>query len=98
MQSRSDIIRLIEANREKIRTFGVRKLGIFGSVARDEQTEDSDVDVLVELERETFRGYMGLLVFLEELFGRKVDLAIKDSIKPRIRDRVLADTIYVEGF
>ena len=98
MQSRSDIIRLIEANREKIRTFGVRKLGIFGSVARDEQTEDSDVDVLVELERETFRGYMGLLVFLEELCGRKVDLAIKDSIKPRIRDRVLADTIYVEGF
>jgi len=98
MQSRSDIIRLIEANREKIRTFGVRKLGIFGSVARDEQTESSDVDVLVELERETFRGYMGLLVFLEELFGRKVDLAIKDSIKPRIRDRVLADTIYVEGF
>ena len=98
MQSRSDIIRLIEANREKIRTFGVTKLGIFGSVARDEQTEDSDVDVLVELERETFRGYMGLLVFLEELFGRKVDLAIKDSIKPRIRDRVLADTIYVEGF
>ena len=98
MQSRSDIIRLIAANREKIRTFGVRKLGIFGSVARDEQTEDSYVDVLVELERETFRGYMGLLVFLEELFGRKVDLAIKDSIKPRIRDRVLADTIYVEGF
>ena len=41
---------------------------------------------------------MGLLLFLEDLFGRKVDLAIKDSIKPRIRDRVLAETIYVEGF
>ena len=98
MESRSDILRLIEVNREKIRGFGVKKLGIFGSVARDEQNENSDVDVLVELEKETFRGYMGLLLFLEDLFGRKVDLAIKDSIKPRIRDRVLAETIYVEGF
>lgn len=73
------------------------RLGIFGSAARDEQTENSDVDVVVELEKETFRGYMGLLLFLEELFGRKVDLAIKDSIKPRIKDRILAETIYVEG-
>jgi predicted nucleotidyltransferase len=98
MESRSDILRLLEVNRDKIRSFGVKRLGIFGSVARDEQTENSDVDVLVELEKETFRGYMGLLLFLEELFGRKVDLAIRDSIKPRIKDRVLAETIYVEGF
>lgn len=98
MESRSDILRLIEVNKEKIRGFGVKRLGIFGSVARDEQTDTSDVDILVELESETFRGYMGLLLFLEDLFGRKVDLAIKDSIKPRIRDRVLAETIYVEGF
>lgn len=98
MDSRSDIIQLLESNREKIRGYGVRKLGIFGSVARDEQTETSDVDVLVELEKETFRGYMGLLLFLEELFGRKVDLAITDSLKPRIKDRILAETIYVEGF
>lgn len=76
----------------------MKTLGIFGSVARDEQTENSDIDVLVELETETFRGFMGLQLFLEELFGRKVDLAIKESIKPRIRDKVLAETIYVEGF
>ena len=98
METRSDILQLIEANKEAIRGFGVTKLGIFGSVARDEQGAHSDVDVLVELEKETFRGYMGLLLFLEDLFGRKVDLAIKDSIKPRIKDRILAETIYVEGF
>ena len=97
MKSRQEILDLLEDNREKIKTFGVRELGLFGSVARDEQTEDSDVDVLVELEKETFDAYMGLLFFLEELFGRKVDLAIKDSIKPLIKGRILSETIYVKG-
>ncbi|MGD9562717.1 MAG: nucleotidyltransferase family protein [Pyrinomonadaceae bacterium] len=97
MESRSDIFRLLESNADRIKSFGVKKLGVFGSVARNEQTDKSDVDVLVELEKETFRSYMGLLLFLEDLFGRKVDLAIKDSIKPRIRNRVLSETIYVKG-
>lgn len=88
---------MLEDNLEKIKSFGVKELGVFGSVARDEQTEKSDVDVLVELEKETFDSYMGLLFFLEDLFGQKVDLAIKDSIKPRNKDRILAETIYVKG-
>lgn len=97
MDSRSEIFQLLEDNREKIKSFGVKRLGIFGSVARDEQTDKSDVDVLVELEKETFRAYMGLLLFLEDLFGRKVDLAIKDSLKPLIKDRILSETVYVKG-
>lgn len=97
MESQSEIFRLLEGSRDKLKGFGVKKLGIFGSVARNEQTDKSDIDVLVELESETFRGYMGLLLFLEDLFGRKVDLAIKDSIKPRIKDRILSETIYVKG-
>ncbi|MCA1608071.1 MAG: nucleotidyltransferase family protein [Acidobacteria bacterium] len=97
MESKQQILQLLEKNRERIKSFGVTKLGIFGSAARDEQNAGSDVDVLVELEEETFDSYMGLLFFLEELFGRKVDLAIKDSIKPRIKDRILSETIYVEG-
>lgn len=97
MKTRSEILRLLEANREKIKNFGVKEIGVFGSVARDEQTEKSDVDVLVELQRETFDAYMGLLFFLEDLFERKVDLVMKDSIKPLIQDRILSETIYVEG-
>ena len=97
MKTRREILDLLENNRANIRRFGVRQLGIFGSVARNEQTEKSDVDVLVELEKETFDAYMGLLFYLEELFGRKVDLAIKDSLKPRIKDRILSETVYVKG-
>ncbi len=97
MKSRGDIFNLLEKHREEIKAFGVLELGIFGSFAREEQTEKSDVDVLVNLERETFRDYMGLLNFLESLFVRKVDLVMKDTIKPVIRDRILRETQYVSG-
>ena len=97
MRTRSDIIDLLEQNREAMKDFGVRELGIFGSFAREEQTEKSDVDVLVDLKVETFDAYMDLLFYLEDLFGLKVDLVMKDTIKPLIRNRVLRETVYVAG-
>ena len=98
MNSRSDIIKLLEKERETIKSFGVRELGVFGSFARNEQTSNSDVDVLVDLERKTFDAYMDLLFFLEGLFGRKVDLVMKETIKPIIKNRILSETVYVKGF
>jgi predicted nucleotidyltransferase len=97
MKNRQEILRLLEANREKIKSFGVKNIGLFGSVARGDNTESSDVDILVELSRETFSDYMNLLFFLEELFGVKVDLVMKDAIKPIIKERILSETIYVEN-
>jgi uncharacterized protein len=96
--TRPEIIGLLKNNRESIKRFGVKELGVFGSAARGDAHENSDVDVLVEFERETFDAYMGLLFYLEELFGRKVDLVMKDAIKARIRNRILGETVYVEGF
>lgn len=58
------ILQIIEANREKIKGFGVRRLGLFGSAARGEATEESDLDFLVELEIKTFDNYMDLKEFL----------------------------------
>lgn len=98
MDTQAEIISLLRDNQDAIKSFGVKELGIFGSFARNEQRADSDVDVLVELKRETFRDYMGLLNLLESIFGRKVDLVMKDTIKPLIRDRVLNETIYVSGY
>lgn len=95
MRTRSDIISLLERNRKAIKNFGVKELGVFGSFAREEQTAASDVDVLVDLEQKTFDSYMNLLFFLEDLFESKVDLVMKDTIKPAIRNRILAETIYV---
>ncbi|HTY22601.1 MAG TPA: nucleotidyltransferase domain-containing protein, partial [Desulfomonilaceae bacterium] len=58
--SREEILMKLQENRETIRRFGVRRLGIFGSYARDEQTEASDMDFLVEFEKKTFNNYMDL--------------------------------------
>ncbi len=96
MKTRAEILRLLEENREKIKSFGVKEIGVFGSVARGEQTDESDVDILVELENKTFNSYMGLLFFLEELFERKVDLVMKGAIKPVIKEIILSETVYVQ--
>jgi len=79
--------------------YGVKRIGFFGSLARNEQKETSDIDVLVEFEKgaKTFDNYMDLKFFLEEVFGRKVDLVISDALKPQIRERVLEEVMYAEG-
>jgi uncharacterized protein len=76
--------------------FGVQSLSLFGSVARDEATEKSDIDVLVDFDRPT--GYFGLMrlqEYLEGLFCCKVDVGTFRSLKPRLRDRILGECIRV---
>jgi hypothetical protein len=72
-------------------------LGLFGSCARGEATSGSDLDFVVELEKKSFDAYMDLKDFLEKLFGCKVDLVMKDAIKPRLREPILKETIYAPG-
>lgn len=95
--NREEILKKLEENRETIRGFGVRRLGIFGSYARGEQTEGSDIDFLVQFEKKTFNNYMDLKFFLEELFGCPVDLVISDAVKPRLRKPIFEETIYAAG-
>ena len=78
--------------------FGVTKIGIFGSTARGDDRPESDVDVLVELppDRLTFRNFMALADFLEDLYGRKVDLLIVGGIDPLIRQDVEGEVVWCE--
>ena len=69
--------------------FGVRELAVFGSVARGEASDASDLDVLVDFAGPaTFDGYMGLKLFLEDSLGVKVDLVTRAALKPRLRERI----------
>jgi predicted nucleotidyltransferase len=98
MKKSSDaILKIIEASRETLKRFGVRSLGLFGSAARGEATESSDLDFLVELETKSFDAYMDLKEFLEELFGSNVDLVMKDALKSRLKEPILKETIYAQG-
>lgn len=95
MPSRDDVLASIRQNLSELERFDVRSISVFGSVARDEATADSDVDVLVEFGRATFDGYMGLKFFLEDLLGTRVDVATPDMLKPRIKDNVLREAVRV---
>ena len=79
--------------------FGVKRIGVFGSFARSEQTRSSDVDVLVEFAegQATFDNFMHLAYFLEDLLKRKVDLLTTGGIDKYIRSRVEREVIWIEG-
>jgi uncharacterized protein len=91
------ILRKLGENRETIRGFGVHRLGIFGSFARGEQSGASAVEFIVDFEKATFDNYFNLKFFLEDLFGRTVDLVDADAIKPGSRSTILEETVYLQG-
>lgn len=95
--SRQQVLSTLRAHREALEErFGVARLSLFGSVARDEAVPGSDVDLLVEFDRP-----VGLFLFLElqhhleTLCGCAVDLGTPQSLKPRLRARVMAEAVHV---
>jgi hypothetical protein len=76
--------------------YKVRELGVFGSYVRKEQTETSDVDVLVEFsETPSLLKFVNLENYLSDNLGVKVDLVHKGGLKPRIGERILAEVVYL---
>ena len=96
-RSRDEILRLLQANRDAIRAYGVRRLGLFGSYASGEATDASDIDLVVEFEKKTFDAYMDLKAYLEELLQRRVDLVLADAVKPRLRSAIVDGAVYAPG-
>ncbi|SHJ58998.1 hypothetical protein SAMN02745975_02414 [Geosporobacter subterraneus DSM 17957] len=99
MYSSNEIIEILNNNMKNTEKFFVSKLALFGSFARNQETDNSDVYILVRFEdgHETFDNYMNLKFYLEELFDRKVDLVIIDSIKPSIKPGIMISVIYAKG-
>ncbi len=95
--NRDEIIRILkESQSELTEQYGIKSLALFGSVARDEATPASDVDLLVEFDRPVrLFGLFALQDHLEALFGCPVDVGTPDSLKPRIRENVLEEAILV---
>lgn len=85
---------VIRSEKNTLQGFGVGRIGIFGSCARGDEEDDSDVDVLVEFQRKTFDNYMNLKLFLEEKLSRRVDLVTLDALKPALRDDILREVTY----
>ena len=87
-----DILR--RRDREIKERFQVKRIGLFGSFARGEETDTSDVDIMVEFEQPTFDNFMKLAFFLEDLLGRKVELVTPDSLSPYIAPYVKDEVVW----
>ena len=93
---RSEILALIHEHYDQLTKLGVKSLAVFGSVARDEATKVSDVDILVEFNgKVTFDRYMDTKFFLEDLLGMRVDLVMPGAIKPRLKPYIMQDLVYI---
>jgi len=95
--NKMDALALLRQHEPEIkRKFGVAKIGIFGSFVRGEERPDSDVDVLVTFRKneKTFDNYMDCKFYLEDIFGRKVDLVMKGAIKKRLKPYILSEVVY----
>ncbi len=93
---KSELFDLLGTYRDELRQFGVERCGLFGSFARGEQTERSDVDILVEFQagKKSFDNFMHLAFFLEEKLGRRVELVTPESLSPYIGPHILREVEY----
>ena len=97
VKTKKELIERILSNQNEIRSFGVRKLGIFGSFVRDEAREDSDVDFFLEIapECKTLKNFLKLADILEEITGRKIELVTPQSLNKFIGKYILQEVEYV---
>ena len=93
VETKEEVVqRLINAS-QKLASFGVISIGLFGSFARGQQTQNSDVDILVDFlpDQHSFDNLMDLSFFLEDLFGRDVELVTTQSLSPHIGPHILQE-------
>ena len=97
VENKEALIALLMENQERILSFGIDRIGIFGSFVRNEMTVDSDVDFYVEF-KEAFKSYdnfMDLAFYLKELTGREIELVTPNSLSPYIGPEILKEVKYV---
>lgn len=97
MKTLQEIKNILELHKEEIsKAFGLKEIGLFGSVVRSEQKETSDIDILIEPEKPMgLFEFVNLKNYLSDMLGVKVDLVMKRALKPRIGKRILKEVLYV---
>jgi predicted nucleotidyltransferase len=97
IETRRDLERLLHTHTDAIRAFGVERIGVFGSFAREEQTPASDIDLMVVFApgKKTYRNFIRLAYYLEDLAGRRIELLTPEALSEHIRDKVLRQVEYV---
>jgi predicted nucleotidyltransferase len=95
---RTEVLNLLAEHQGELARLGVKSLAVFGSVARDEASPNSDVDLLVEFEPAAVIGlfkFQDIQEYLERVLGRPVDLVARDALKRQLREQILGEAIPV---
>ena len=94
--NKDSILQTLAAHKLQLAAFGVNQIGLFGSYVRHEASENSDIDLLVDIKKDkkTFNNFLSLNYYLEELFGKKVELTTTQSLSPFIEPYILRTVEY----
>lgn len=97
IKNKEDIFLAIKRNQNKIESFGVKRLGLFGSYVRNEHNPQSDIDILVEFvqDRKTFDNFICPSFLLEDILEHHIELVTTESLSPYIKPHILKEVEYV---
>lgn len=98
MKTKEEILSKLKSYKKSFSNFGITNIGLFGSYIRNEQTSDSDIDILVDFssQKETYDNFIATYDFLEKIFdGIKVEVVTKNGLSPHIGPQILKEVIYV---
>ena len=98
MTTKKSILSTLKSKESEISRYGIKSIGLFGSYVRDEQSENSDIDILIDFEpdKENFDNYMAVYDILEKLFkNQRVEIVTKNGLSPYIGPRILNEVKYV---
>ena len=95
--AKKDIFRFLKSNEHILRSYGVKKIGLFGSYVRNKQNKNSDIDILVEFYKykKNYNNFINLVYYLEDNLNTKIDLLTIESLSPYIGQRILNEVEYV---
>jgi len=97
MTNKQFILAQIKQLKEELRKFGIVKIGLFGSYVREEQSENSDIDILIEFEpdQENFDNYMSVYDEIEKRFrNEKIEIVTTNGLSPYIGPKILKEVMY----
>ena len=98
MTTKEDILKALKSNKSKLSKFGIRNVGLFGSYIRNEQSNESDIDLLIDFEpeKENFDNFMAVYDLFEKIFkNEKIEVVTKNGLSPYIGAQILNEVHYV---
>ena len=96
METKNQIINKLRELKPLLFTeYSVKEIGIFGSYADETNTEESDIDILVEFDKPIGWKFFSLELYLENIFGKKVDLVTKNALKDQIKNQIMNQLEYI---